>query len=210
MRQWAIAMVVVFLSLNFTKAQESSVGIQFGTFQYTGELSKEFFRTKNLHGAFGFNYQKPIAKGFDMRFQYSHGLIDYYQGETKFDTLQWSFKTRLNSFDLNIVYRLNNGYILPEDCVIQPYLVSGMNILISASNHYPDPWRLDYAFPFGWGIDLPITKHLKAGLFSTFYYTLSDNLDGYDRSQQNLSDNLMDRFLYSGLQLRWQIDHKKI
>lgn len=205
MRFIALIMLLLFCGNYHLKAQQSSFGIQFGTLQYTGELAKESFRTKNLHGAFGLNYQKKISDAFDYRFQYSHGLIDYYQGETQNDTLEWQFATKLNSFEFNMVFKLNNGFILPKDFLIQPYLLLGMNLMISSANHYSEPWRLEYAIPFGWGINIEFNACWKAGIFSSFYYTFTDNLDGYDRSQQNLPDNLMDRFLYSGVLLQYVI-----
>jgi len=180
---------------------KSTFSLNFGTLQYVGELSNEMWRLKKLHGSFGFKYERKLNRTFDVRFQYTHGIIDYYQFETEMDSLNYAFRTSLHSLEFGVKYRLNNGVFMDEMSTLSPYVYIGLSDIISRADHYVSGGSIDFGIPFGWGVDYDVTPGIRIGFSSTFHYTFSDNLDGWDRTRDGDPKNLMDRLLYTGISI---------
>jgi len=85
------------------KTENFSIGLQFGTIEYSGEVAKEIFSfDTGIHPSLGINVAKYITPSFDLRGNFRVGMIDGSNGT-------YSFENRL--FDINVLldYKFNNG-----------------------------------------------------------------------------------------------------
>ena len=180
------------------------LSLSFGTIQYVGELSNEMYRTTQLHGAFAIKFDNRISGSFDVRAQFTHGIIDYYQFETPEDSIDYRFSNSLYMLELGIKYRLNNGVFFSDASRLSPYVYVGLSDIISSADHYASGNSVDFGIPLGWGIDFDVNPALRVGISSTFHYTFTDNLDGWDRTKDGDSKNLMDRLLYTGISVGYR------
>lgn len=89
--------------------------------------------------------------------------------------LQDRRKEELLDLDLNLRYKLNNGYMLKERSVIAPYLSAGFGI--NLQEEVGD--QLHYAVPLGVGTRLNFGPHISLDLNVKYHLDVSDNFQDY-------------------------------
>ncbi len=172
-----------------TKDHKNSIGLQFGTKEYAGDLGYEIYSFDNVHAAFGATYSRYINPSFDGTFGFSYGQIDYSKGLR-------NFKTNLGDFKLQAKYKFNNGYILKEDAFIAPFVTAGIGNSFYSGDHV-NGTSIKFGFPIGWGTMLNFSERFAVSLSSTFTMMVDDKMDGVDNS--DLADNLVDRFMFTAI-----------
>ena len=119
-----------------------NVGAGIGFTDFVNPINKQFLMVERWKGAANLNVQRYLGKSFDGRLNVTFGEAFYPVAlnqtfanqtvPTNFDQTQKGRMRYENSslFDggLNLVYKLNNGYILKENAFINPYLFSGVGI----------------------------------------------------------------------------------
>lgn len=119
-----------------------NVGAGVGFTDFVNPINKQFLMVERWKGAANLNIQRYLGKSFDGRLNVTFGEAFYpvalnqtFANQTvpaNFDQTQKGNMRYENSslFDggLNLVYKLNNGYILKENAFINPYLFSGVGI----------------------------------------------------------------------------------
>ena len=171
------------------KNHKNSIGLQFGTKEYAGDLGYEMYNFEDIHAAFGVNYGRYINRSFDATLGFSYGQIDYAKDIR-------SFKTNLGDFKLQAKYKFNNGYILKEDAFFAPFVSAGIGNSFYSGDHV-DGTVLKFGFPVGWGTMLNINERFSVSLSSVHTFMVDDNMDAVDNSDQ--SENFTDRFLFSSI-----------
>lgn len=109
-----VAVTICFISIaGFAqnKKHQNSIGLQFGTKEYAGDIGYQLYKFENLHAAFGATYSRYINRSFDATFGFSYGQMSEYKDYR-------NFRTNLGDFKLQAKYKLNNGYILKEDAFL--------------------------------------------------------------------------------------------
>ena len=186
--------------LGQNQAYKANMSVSFGAKQYIGEYGTEFLDFSSLHAAAGFSYGRYINPSFDWRFSFSHGQIDYINGDSSSAIpVGEGFKNRITNFEFGFKYKLANGYLLPADFIISPYAYAGIGDAFMSAEHYVYGNDFAFNFPMGGGVDIRFNDRWNLSLSSIFYFSLSDDLDGYDRIGQN--DNLRDRFIFNSIGL---------
>lgn len=118
----------VFITSAYAQSSERkwNVGLIGGISLYSGDLgdnitnfNAEVFR-QNWVG--GFTFSRYINKSFDATLMGTYGSWGYYE---KSNTI---FKGYMLHGNLNIKYKLNNGYLIAEDSKLAPYLFAGMGV----------------------------------------------------------------------------------
>ena len=163
-------------------------GVHFGTIQYNGDLSNQYFDFDQAKPALGLSYSHYLNKALDATLGFTHGRIQYQNGP-----LNPAFKTNLYNFDLMLRYKLNNGYFLREDFPVAPFFHFGVSDAISTSDTYPQGSNsFDFNFPLGGGIVISPATRFSAVIQTTHHWTLTDSYDGWEaKSTKPNNDNFL-------------------
>ncbi len=190
--------LVAFGSNAQNATYKANVSGHFGTNQYIGEYGTEFLDFSTVHAAGALSYSRYINPSFDWKFSLSHGQVDYINSDsTSAIPVGQGFKNKVTNFEFGFKYKLANGYLLPADFIINPYAYAGIGDAFMSAEHYIYGNDFSFNFPMGGGIDIRFNDRWNLNLSSTFYFSLSDQIDGYNRIGQK--DNLRDRFIFNSV-----------
>lgn len=172
------------------------IALNFGAKQYIGEYGSEFLDFSTVRPALGISYSRYISSSFDWQFSLSHGQVDYVNTDsTSAIPVDQGFECKITSFEFGFKYKLANGYLLPSNFIINPYAYAGIGDAFMNADYLVDGIDFAFSFPMGGGIDVRLNDRWNIALNSTYYFTLSDNMDGYDRIGQK--GNLRDRYIFN-------------
>lgn len=192
----AIAVAALFATnvIAQNKTENFSVGLQFGTIEYSGEVAQEIFSFQpGIHPSLGINVAKYLTPSFDLRGNFRVGMID------GTDSTYGSFENRL--FDINVVldYKFNNGYILKETSVIAPYIFVGAGDAISSYRNNTTGVKEQplayFNIPMGAGIKFNLSPKMFISLETHYNYAITDELDGVVTDDTKWDDS----FLYNSI-----------
>lgn len=187
-----VAVAFCFISIAVfaqNKKHQNSIGLQFGTKEYAGDVGYQFYKFEDLQAAFGATYSRYINRSFDATFGFSYGQLSEFKGNR-------NFRTNLGDFKLQAKYKLNNGYILKEDAFFAPFVSLGIGNSFYSGDHV-DRTVLKFGFPLGWGANLNFSERFSVSLSTVFTTMIDDKMDGVDNS--NFSDNWVDRFMFTSV-----------
>jgi len=191
----AIVITALFVTnvIAQNKTENFSVGFQFGTIEYSGEVAQEIFSfDTGIHPSFGLNIAKYVTPSFNLRGNFRVGTID---GSNEV----YNFKNRL--FDINILldYKFNNGYILKQESIIAPYVFIGAGDAVSMyTNKITGVEEQPLAYfniPIGAGLKFNLTSKMSISLETHYNYAITDELDGVVSSDTKWDDS----FLYNSI-----------
>lgn len=164
-------------SATFAQNADYKLGLGFygGLSDYHGELNQSWFNFEengfNAHA--GVNAMYYINPSFNAGVDMSYGSIGHHVPEGN--------GLRANLFQANaqLRYKFNNGYILKEDAIIQPYIAAGTGVA---------DWRIkdrklvepgqDWVGNLGAGFNVKLTERVALNYNLLYAYTNSDNRDG--------------------------------
>ncbi|HIP37022.1 MAG TPA: OmpA family protein [Crocinitomix sp.] len=193
----ALFSVLLASSVNAqNKVNNMSIGMQFGTIEYSGEYAKEIFSfAPGIHPSFGFNVSKYLTPSFDIRGNFRIGTIDG-------SDATGGFKTSM--FDVNVLldYKFNNGYILKEDAFFAPYVFLGIGDAVTwltpNSTLIKEEPLAYFNIPMGLGFKFNLSPSMYLSLETHYNYAISDRLDG--KVGLTGTDNKWDdSFLYNSI-----------
>jgi OOP family OmpA-OmpF porin len=97
------------------------------TLQYHGDLGENYWSTRNLTYGGGLTLSRYISSGLDINLSANQGTLRYpadgssFTGGGSLVTNNRRFYANVSSFGLGFKLKLNNGWAIKEDAVIQPY-----------------------------------------------------------------------------------------
>jgi outer membrane protein OmpA-like peptidoglycan-associated protein len=97
------------------------------TLQYHGDLGENYWDTRNLTYGGGLTLSRYITRGLDLNLSANQSTLRYpgdgrsFTGGGDLTTNGRRFYANVSSFGLGFKFKLNNGWALKEDAVIQPY-----------------------------------------------------------------------------------------
>jgi len=102
-----------------TADKKTAIGLSGSAYQYKGNFGSSFWEFDQANGGPGFSINRYIAPGLDMSLQL--GYVEL-KGSQPSNARNF-FSTNLATAGLGFKFKLNNGWALKEDAVIQPYLL---------------------------------------------------------------------------------------
>ncbi len=165
-----------------------AIGAYANIMEYSGDLGDEFFsfdfEEVEIRG--GLSIAKYLSPSFDLMGRFSVGQINAV-GEDKYAGS--NFNAAVFNTNVNLVYKFYNGYLIPEDFIIQPYVLAGLGgNKTQATGQSPD-W-LDFGekdkvlthadFYAGLGFKVRVSPSVGIVLQSGWHLPFSDRLDAVD------------------------------
>ncbi len=188
-------LTVILLNSNLiaqTLKNDISVGLQFGTIEYRGDLGSEFFTLDGVHPSIGFNISKYVTPSFDLMGKVRHGMLD-----------RNVFSNSLIDLNLMLKYKFNNGYIFQEESLFSPYLFIGIGDAISIYTDKTTGIReqplAEFNLPMGVGFKFNLTERMSVSLETHYNYVINDRLDGV------LQGKWDDSFMYNAVGFSYNI-----
>ncbi len=181
----------MFLCLNNTNAQSEdhkwAIGVHAGKNEYSGDLGDAFFDwNKAFYGFIGVSVNRYLNPSFDLRLEGTKGRYG------RWLSMEENFKGDKNDVTLLFSYKLNNGYLLPENSWLAPSIIAGPGIAFyNEVDHAPgriDEEGLDILLTGGLGLRIQFSRRIALHLQSTYNMTNNDNRD-------LIEDDTNDKFL---------------
>lgn len=175
-----------------------SIGLSGGKAAYNGDLGNGFFNfTQNYQGLGGLKIARYINPSFDISLDGTYGRYGYW------DTPTDQFLSNMLQGNLSLDYKFNNGYIMPEDAIIAPYLFAGLGVAnIKSVNDSRGDIRAtdgtDVYVPLGLGANINFTPNVSAFWQATYGLNFSDDRD------MRVADN-NDQFLLNQVGVKFNI-----
>ncbi len=175
---WVVALcccLVMAINVSYaqqTAAQPWGVGISIVKSAYNGDLGNGFFNfQQKFRGQVGLKVDRYLNPSFDLSIGGSYGRWGYDKNNVD------NFLSNMLQMNISAVYKISNGYLLPEDSKIAPYVFAGLGF----ANFKPVAFRSSEATSFiiPVGVGATWNANDKFGIFwqSTYGFTNDDMVD---------------------------------
>lgn len=164
-------------SIAQTKHNPFSVAVMGGKTDYMGDYGNTSFKTEqafnwNLGGRIGMyinpSFDAELRGGYT---NFSHIASKANPETVNFTSDGWNLSLMAN-------YKFDNGYILPEDFVVGPYISYGLGFAQHLTKTPENEFYVnDLNIPLGVGVDVRLTDNLELFWESTFNILTSDLAD---------------------------------
>ncbi|MDP4272185.1 MAG: OmpA family protein [Bacteroidota bacterium] len=185
MKKISILLLGVFCSIAiYAQNADKKWAIEalFGKNEYNGDIANDYFKwNKTFYGMGGLGLNFYLDKNFDGGFQATYGKYGSWVNSTS------NFLGK--KFDLSglLRYKLNNGYILPENSFFAPYLTAGFGYVNYSGG--PKIYESNTAIiPLGVGLKFNFSKTVALQYQWLFNFNASDR---QDFKMDNKDDNFM-------------------
>ncbi len=174
-----------------TQDQKFSAGIHAGVVNYNGELNRIWLNTDKAYRAqFGISASYNLNTFFNLAFDASKGSIGYHVPS------MGGFRADLTQGNLQLRFKINNGRMLKEDCIFQPYVFGGFGFAMFKAKD-DDSSKLvvegtDFTKNIGLGFTIKVTENIGVN-FNSLYTNLSSD----KRDYQSLAFN--DQYLINSI-----------
>ncbi len=176
-----------------------SIGLTGGKTAYNGDLGNGFFNfDQPFHGQMGLKFARYLNPSFNVSLDGSYGrfghCVDLDNGQ--------NFLADMLHANVTADYKLNNGYILQEDAVIQPWIFAGLGLtsLSAVDNRGVD--GVDFTIPLGLGANVRLTEALGLFYQATYGLNFGDDKDGFTTTSGN------DNFLLNQIGIKYNLGAK--
>jgi len=175
-----------------------SIGLSGGKAAYNGDLGNGFFNFgQNYQGLGGLKLARYINPSLDVSLDGTYGRYGYWESNTD------QFLSNMLQANVTLDYKFNNGYIMPENAVVAPYIFGGLGFAnIKSVDDSQDNARAtngtDVFVPLGIGANINITPNIGAFWQATYGLNFSDDRDIL------VADN-NDQFLLNQIGLKFNI-----
>ena len=172
MKNFVLALMLLSLA-GFSQAQTAdqklSLGILGGKTEYKGDLGNGMFKCNPFygHGALSLNYY--LNSSFNIGLLGEYGAYGY----------KGLFTGKKSDLSLLLTYKFNNGYLIKEDAVIQPYLAAGAGIAKYSGDRINES-DMDELLPVGGGIKVKITPAVAIQYQALYNFTDADKRDNVE------------------------------
>ncbi len=170
MRKTAIALTLFCFMVAFNSAfaqiseNRNALTYKFLVSDYNGPLTESYFEPDNFTYGGEMKYTRFLNRSFNIGFPLRIGEVNFPAA----DSLSSATNSLFGSLDLNLIYKLNNGYLLKETSFISPYLFAG----IGANYIQELDENMDAQIPAGLGFDFKLGKNVRLQLQSEYRYSL--------------------------------------
>ncbi len=151
-----LALLLTATMISYTANAQISTNRNAITFKFLANdyalpITEEFDAERFTFGG-EIKYERFLNTSFNLGFPLRIGDVDYPQSDTT------SLSSMFGSADLNLVYKLNNGYLLKEEAFFAPYLFAGVGA--NYLSDLPDD-NIDVQIPVGLGINFKLAKNIR-------------------------------------------------
>lgn len=174
--KWLL-LACLFFVLSKTYAQNAekkwAVGLLGGKTEYAGDLGfAPFHFNQPFFWNIGVKGSRYLNPSFNVALQATFGNHGYWE----FENTTTSFRNHMFQTYASVEYKFANGYILPEDFILNPYLFAGLgftshNQIKGAASNF------DMSIPLGLGLELRADKNWSLFWQSTIGFTTGDQVD---------------------------------
>lgn len=193
-----VAGIALFIGITANaNAQGLRFGLHLGTSEYSGDLGNYFYDFRNPRVFGGVSIHQYLNKYFDLMGQVSYGEL-HVEERTSEENL---FHAKFVNANLMTAFKFNNGYILPEKAIVQPFIMWGLGGVNFESDQTDEP-KVSVNVPFGGGINLRVNRDVSVSLATTVNYPFDDTYDGFK------SGNYSDFYLYHSLGVIFGLSRK--
>ena len=157
------------------------------TLRYNGDLGQNTFQADNATYGGGLTLSRYLSKGMDINLSANQSTLRYPAPTGSSGAYGQRFYSNISSFGLGFKFKLNNGWALKEDAVIQPYILVQPGLAVIYTDRYNTPTAAKNRTSFGsfdGQVAAGLTFRLTPGL-SIFaqagqhmLFTDDDRLDG--------------------------------
>ncbi|MCB2378055.1 OmpA family protein [Hymenobacter sp. BT635] len=174
-----------------TADRKTAVSLYGSVYQYKGSLGSDFFKSGNNHFGPGISINRYLTPGLDLGLQGAYVELKDSQSPATF------FNTNVVNVNLALKLKLNNGWALKEDAVVQPYLLLAPGIAYTSREGSVRGQRIDedktYFDAFGAaGINFRISDAVGLFVQTGQHIPLNANIDGEPNRDD---DKIDDRYL---------------
>ncbi|MCC2548277.1 OmpA family protein [Hymenobacter sp. BT175] len=204
--QQAAALVTVALALPQvataqTAERRSSIGVNLSALQYQGEISNDYWKFSNSRYAPGVAINQYLGRGIDLNTQLFYGEFTGRRNSRTY------FTTTVVNANLGFKLKLNNGWALKEDALIQPYLLVGSGWTYASRAGAFDSARITQEKGYidlmgAAGFNLRLGPGVGLFVQTGQHLPLNANLDG---SPEKQTPNWSDRFLQHQIGLTFNL-----
>ncbi|MDX9882551.1 MAG: OmpA family protein [Prolixibacteraceae bacterium] len=178
-----------------------ALGVEYGTLQYKGDLGDQIFDMNDWRDGFYFSLMRYLNPSFDGVLNLNYNYIDE---SGPILTERNRFLGRFFTGELNLRYKLNNGYIFKENARIQPFAAAGFGYMGGHSEGISlDKGSTPYDknvgaldFYFGLGTKVRITDKIS---WTIEYGQVNTTKDNFDEATGLLDGNDLYRRMKTGL-----------
>lgn len=152
--------------------------------EYKGDLGNDIWRFgKDLYNFnnkdnYFFNwggaiaYQRYLNRSLDLGLQAGYGEYDFINSDTK-----KGFTGKKYDANLFLNYKLNNGYLFPENSIIAPYLTAGVGAAGYQKGNIRTNPMLDFTIPVGVGLQVRFSENVAIEYKYAYSFTSQDMRD---------------------------------
>jgi OmpA-OmpF porin, OOP family len=183
-----LGLAIVMPGIGQTVYKPLGIEVNGGWREYHGDLgSAAFFAKKPIYNGFGVQFGYYLSPSFDVIIRGSGGDVGFYNTIHERND-PWKYAGfRANTMELvgGLRYKLNNGYILPEDAKFSMYALGGLGgfYVHSRINNIPKNYTgFSGLWNVGLGINYQMTEAISIRMSSVFNYTHNDIWDGEART----------------------------
>lgn len=174
--KWLLLVCLLFI-LNDSYAQNSdkkwSIGVLGGKTEYIGDVGfSPFDFNQPFFWNVGLKATRYIDPSFNVALSGSFGDHGYFA----FRNHRHSFLTDMFQANATLEYKFANGYIIPEDFILNPYVFAGIGLTWHEHVNRIEGF-VDMTIPLGIGLDVRINDTWSAFWQSTFAFTTGDRVD---------------------------------
>ncbi len=166
LKQLLFMFILSLLAMNAhsqTKERKWNLGVIGGINVYAGDLGNSITDftfdafEQNITG--GLTLSRYLNSSFDATLMTTLGSFGYYEGDNTI------FKGTMLHSNLNLKYKLNNGYLIPEDARLAPFLFAGVGISQFKGSTITN--NIDFPLIAGAGLRLRLTDVLSINYMAT-------------------------------------------
>ncbi len=180
MKRILTILLLLFLVANTALAQSLdnkwAIGFHGGKNEYSGDLGNAMFDwNKAFYGFLGVSLNRYLSPSFDLRLEGTRGHYGYRKD------WQQDFRGMKTDASLFLAYKLNNGYILPEDHWFAPAIIGGPGLAfyspVDDEDHRIDDDGIDILLSYGLSLKFRLTPFMAFQLQTTSNFKNSDHRD---------------------------------
>ncbi len=186
-----------------TADKKWNLGLMAGFSIYSGDYGNSLrdFRYESIrqNPTAGLNISRYITPSFDVALNSSFGSYGFYSNGNTI------FKGDMFQGNLNLRYKLNNGYMLSENSRLAPYLFAGAGVASFTGPRINE--GMDYPIVGGLGIRLRVSNKITLNYQATYGYFTSAHYNPQNFSSATGNDKFMFHMLGIGLDLGGTTDN---
>ncbi|MFV0484573.1 MAG: OmpA family protein [Bacteroidales bacterium] len=191
-----VLMVGVASAFSQSADKKWGLGVGYGTYQYRGEFKDQFWDFGEWQNALNVHLSRYLSPSFNVRGEIGWGETEVKGGYGSYFMAGDWFDGGYARGGVDLIYKLNNGYLFNEESWFQPYLLAGPGFSVwdvdqANTTTYSDYNVKQFEVEAGAGIKFRFSPVVSAFVEWSRIWTFSDDLDQMDNDNiQDGADNL--------------------